>query len=76
MEYNNFDLRGERRNDFFVDEIRKKVWSVEIDILKAFDAFCSANSLTYFADYGRVPFDGAFMQEYADNRYNRLKNNI
>lgn len=24
----------------------------------------------------RVPFDGAFMQEYADNRYNRLKNNI
>ncbi len=24
----------------------------------------------------RVPYDGAFMQEYADNRYNRLKNNI
>ena len=24
----------------------------------------------------RVPFDGAFMQEYADNRYKRLKNNI
>ena len=24
----------------------------------------------------RVPFDGAFMQEYADNRYMRLKNNI
>jgi len=24
----------------------------------------------------RVPYDGEFMQEYADNRYNRLKNNI
>ena len=24
----------------------------------------------------RVPFDGAFMQDYADNRYKRLKNNI
>lgn len=24
----------------------------------------------------RVPFDGAFMQEYADNRYDRLKRNI
>lgn len=24
----------------------------------------------------RVPFDGAFMQEYADNRYKRLKENI
>ena len=24
----------------------------------------------------RVPFDGAFMQEYADNRYMRLKKNI
>ena len=24
----------------------------------------------------RVPFDGAFMQEYADNRYKRLKDNI
>lgn len=24
----------------------------------------------------RVPFDGEFMQEYADNRYKRLKNNI
>ena len=24
----------------------------------------------------RVPFDGEFMQEYADNRYNRLKKNI
>lgn len=24
----------------------------------------------------RVPFDGDFMQEYADNRYERLKNNI
>jgi len=25
---------------------------------------------------GRVPFDGEFMQEYADGRYERLKNNI
>ena len=25
---------------------------------------------------GRVPFDGEFMQEYADNRYARLKKNI
>ena len=24
----------------------------------------------------RIPYDGAFMQEYADNRYKRLKNNI
>lgn len=24
----------------------------------------------------RVPFDGQFMQDYADNRYNRLKRNI
>ena len=24
----------------------------------------------------RVPFDGDFMQEYADNRYERLKHNI
>lgn len=54
MEYNNFNLNEEIRNDFLVDTRRKKVWSVEIDILKEFDAFCVANSLTYFVDYGTL----------------------
>ena len=34
--------------DFFVDEKRKKIWAVELDILLLFDTLCKEHNLTYF----------------------------
>ena len=64
------------------DELLKAYYSVENKIagVEEKKKFIAAK---LYVDYlwtlwglTRVPYDGAFMQEYADNRYKRLKNNI
>lgn len=40
--------------DFYVDENRKKVWAVEIDLLIEFDKICRKNGLKYFLMAGSL----------------------
>lgn len=38
--------------DFYVDETRKKIWAVEIDLLRKFDTVCRQHGLRYYIGYG------------------------
>ena len=44
----------EIRCDFLVDEKRKKVWAVELEMLAKFDQVCREYNLTYFVFYGTL----------------------
>lgn len=53
----NFDpsfFKEEIRSDFLVDEKRKKIWAVELQILEKIDKICKKHNLTYFAYYGTL----------------------
>ena len=47
-------LKEEIRCDFFVDEKRKKLWAVEIDLLVEFDRVCKKHDLKYFLTGGSL----------------------
>lgn len=47
-------LKEETRCDFFVDEKRKKIWAVELDLLIEFDKVCRKNNLKYFVMGGSL----------------------
>ncbi len=47
-------LREETRDGFFVDERRKQVWSVELDLFSMFVSVCDKYNLKYFADAGTL----------------------
>ena len=53
----NFDpsfFKEEIRSDFLVDEKRKKIWAVELQILEKIDEICQKHNLTYYAYYGTL----------------------
>ena len=53
----NFDesfFMEEIRSGFQVDEKRKKVWAVELQLLEKFDEVCQKYDLTYYAYYGTL----------------------
>ena len=47
-------LKSETREDFLVDEKRKKIWIVELDLLLEFDKLCKEHNLTYFLMHGTL----------------------
>lgn len=47
-------FKPEIRNDFLVDETRKKVWAIEIDLLREFDRVCKKHGLKYFLFWGSL----------------------
>ena len=44
----------EERCGFYVNEKRKKIWAVELDLLKVFSDVCEKNDLHYFMDGGTL----------------------
>lgn len=47
-------LKEETRCDFFVDEKRKKLWAMQIDLLSVFDEVCKKCNLKYFVIAGSL----------------------
>lgn len=47
-------LKEETKCDFFVDSTRKKIWAIELDLLRVFDSFCHKYRLNYFLGYGTL----------------------
>lgn len=41
-------LQPETRNEFYVDENRKKLWAISVDLLLEFDAVCKKHNLVYW----------------------------
>ena len=54
MEFDESFIKEEVRCDFFVSEKRKKVWYVELELLRKFDEVCKKYNLTYFVEYGTL----------------------
>ncbi|MBR4245975.1 MAG: LicD family protein [Treponema sp.] len=44
----------EVRNDFFVSEKRKKIWNIQLGLLKEFECVCEKYKLTYFVTNGTL----------------------
>ena len=44
----------EIRDDFFVDENRKKIWAICLDMLMQLDNVCTKHNLRYFLSYGSL----------------------
>lgn len=47
-------LKEETRCDFFVDSKRKKIWAIELDLIRKFDEVCRNNNLKYYMAYGTL----------------------
>ncbi len=47
-------LKEEVICDFLVDEKRKKIWAIELDLLREFDRVCKKYGLKYFLMYGSL----------------------
>ena len=47
-------LKEETRCGFFVDTTRKKLWTIQLDLLMELDRICKNNGLQYFAAYGTL----------------------
>ncbi len=47
-------FKEEIRSDFLVDEKRKKIWAVELQILEKIDEVCKKHHITYYALYGTL----------------------
>ena len=47
-------FKEEVKNDFLVDINRKKIWAVELDLLRKFISVCEKYDLKYFADSGTL----------------------
>ena len=47
-------FKEEIRSDFLVDEKRKKIWAVELQILEKIDEVCKKHHITYYAHYGTL----------------------
>lgn len=47
-------IKPEVRCDFTIDEERKKLWSVQINLLTQLDRCCTENNIPYFAAYGTL----------------------
>lgn len=47
-------FKSEVRDDFLVDESRKKLWAIELDLLLKFDMVCKKYNLRYFLMYGSL----------------------
>ena len=49
-----FSLKPETICDFYVDEQRKKVWKIELDLLNKLTEVCNKNNIRFFADAGTL----------------------
>lgn len=69
--------------DFYVDEYRKKIWAIGIDLLIQFDKVCKKHNLKYFLSFGTllgavrhkgfVPWDDDIDVNMVREDYEKLK---
>ena len=47
-------IQGENRDGFYVQPLMKRIWAVQLDILKIVDTICKNHNLKYYAWYGTL----------------------
>lgn len=54
MEFNPEDIQGEMRAGYYVQPLLKRIWAVQLDILKEIDAICKRHSINYYGWFGTL----------------------
>lgn len=54
MEFSDGFLKREERDGFEVDEMMKRAWAAQMEVLEVIDDVCRRNDLQYFADAGTL----------------------
>lgn len=47
-------FKGEEREGFYVEEMMKRAWAAQIEVLEMIDVICKKYSIEYFADWGTL----------------------
>ena len=47
-------FKGEEREGFFVEEMMKRAWAAQIEVLKEIERVCKKHGIRYFADWGTL----------------------
>ena len=45
---------GEEREGYYVQPMRKRIWAVQLDILKKVDTVCKCHGINYYGWYGTL----------------------
>lgn len=47
-------LQGEVRDGFYVENMMKRAWAAQMEVLKDVDVFCKKHNITYYAEWGTL----------------------
>jgi phosphorylcholine metabolism protein LicD len=47
-------LEGEIRDSYYVENMMKRAWAAQIEVLNDVDIFCRKHNITYYADWGTL----------------------
>ena len=53
-EFPEFYFRGEEREGFYIEEMMKRAWAAQIEVLEIIDRICKEYDIQYFADWGTL----------------------
>ena len=53
-EFPEFYFRGEEREGFYIEEMMKRAWAAQIEVLEIIDRSCKEYDIQYFADWGTL----------------------
>ena len=67
-------FKPETRCDFFVDENRKKIWAVELDLLFKFDAVCKKLDFNVFKVFRDRQITNKLLTDIGDIRVLKSRN--
>lgn len=54
MEFKVEPIQGEERDGFYVQPLMKRIWKVQLDILKVINTICTQHNLKYYGWYGTL----------------------
>ncbi len=54
MQFEESFFHGEEREGFFVEEMMKRAWAAQIEVLKVIERICGQYGLDYYAGYGTL----------------------
>ena len=47
-------FKGEEKEGFYVEEMMKRAWAAQIEVLELIDRICKEYEIPYFADWGTL----------------------
>jgi lipopolysaccharide cholinephosphotransferase len=54
MEFEESFFQGEEREGFFVEEMMKRAWAAQLEVMKEIEKFCKNHGINYYAEWGTL----------------------